>query len=177
MVAENRIMDEKESFTLGFYFRTLSGVLAEPRRFYSELHPGTGMFQPLMFLIVSSLLFTGGSLMGTGETLSIAGGILFVNAVGMVFIASAVGYMILVMMAGRRVSYERFFTVYALSAGVTLLASWVPFFLWITEPWKWWLIGTGMTRHLGLARKQALIVIGLSIGVMFLFFRSLLPLL
>jgi len=170
-------MDEKETFTLGFYFRTLSGVLAEPRRFFSELHPGAGMFQPLMFLIVSSLLFTGGSFMGTGETLSIAGGILFVNAVGMVFIASAFGYLILVMMAGRRVGYGRFFTVYALSAGVTLLASWIPFFLWITEPWKWWLIGTGMIHYLGLTRTRAWIVIGLSIAVMVLLFQSLLPLL
>lgn len=177
MVTENPAMSGDESFSPGFYFRTLSRMLEEPRRFFSELSPEIGVFRPLMFLTVSSVLFTSGSLLGTGDSVSAFEGILFANAVGMVFIASGIGYMILVMMVGRRTTYGRVFAIYAFSAGVTLLASWIPFFLWITEPWKWWLIGIGLTRNLGLSRKQALIVIGLSIGVLYLFFRSLLPLL
>lgn len=160
----------------GFYFRTLTRILGEPRRFFRELPPETGLLSPLMFLMASSVLSAGGAMAGTENQPLITGGILFANAVGMVFIASGIGYLVLIPVAGRRVPYSRFFAVYAFSAGVTLLASWLPFFICLTEPWKWWLIGAGMIHSLGLTRTQALIIIGISIGVMILFFRSLLPL-
>jgi hypothetical protein len=82
----------------------------------------------------------------------------------------------MVMTMGRTVTFARFLGVYALSSGVTLLASWVPFFALLTEPWKWWLIGTGMTRRFGLRWQQALLIISLSIGILLLFFGSLSPL-
>ena len=99
-----------------------------------------------------------------------------VNAIGMVLIAAALGYLVMALTIGKQVSFTRFFSVYAFSSGVTLLASWIPFFIWITEPWKWWLIGTGMVKGCGFSLSQALVIIGVSISVMFLLFWSVLPL-
>jgi len=161
-----------KSFNPGFYFKTLSAILGNPGRFFSELSCETGLWPYLMFLIVSGFIFVGSSLMNGADNIFFTGSILFVNAVGMVFITSGIGYMIMVMTIGKRSGYKRFFSIYAVSSGVTLLASWLPFFLVITEPWKWWLIGTGLTKSLGLKWSQALVIIGISIFIIILFFYS-----
>ena len=98
------------------------------------------------------------------------GGIFFINAVGMVLITASLGYMVMIMTLGKRATFIRFFSIYAFSSGVTLLASWLPFFLIITEPWKWWLIGIGMMKCWGFTRGQAIMVILLSLGILILFF-------
>jgi hypothetical protein len=77
---------------------------------------------------------------------------------------------------GRKVTFRRFFSVYAIASGVTLLASWIPLFIFITEPWKWLMIGIGLTQTVGLKWLHSVLVIVLSIGMMVLFFWSLLPL-
>ena len=64
----------------------------------------------------------------------VMGGVFFINAMGMTFIAASIGFMVMIAIMGRRVTFARFFSIYALSAGVTLLASWLPFFIWLTEP-------------------------------------------
>jgi len=96
--------------------------------------------------------------------------------VGMVLIASGLGYMVMVMFFGRSVTFNRFFSIYAFSSGITLLAAWIPLFIWIAEPWKWWLIGTGMARSCGFRSRQIIIIIGLSLGIMILLFQIALPL-
>jgi hypothetical protein len=105
----------------------------------------------------------------------VMGGVFFINAMGMTFIAASIGFMVMIAIMGRRVTFARFFSIYALSAGVTLLASWLPFFIWLTEPWKWWLIGTGMVKGFGFGRVQVLVIIGVSVGLMFFFFWWVLP--
>jgi hypothetical protein len=166
----------REQFTLGFYFQTLTKILGQPRRFFSELSPDTGLKKPLGFLFVSSLFFTGASLVTDMSPQPVMlGGILFINAMGMAFIAAGLGYMVMTMIMGQRVTFTRFFSIYALSSGVTLLASWVPFFFWITEPWKWWLIGTGMIKNCGFSLTQVAVIIGMSITTMVLFFWTVLP--
>lgn len=169
-------LSEEGKFTLRFYFRTLTRMLKEPGRFFGELPWGVGMKQSMGFLSVSSLFFAGASLVSnTPVNPLFMGGIFFINAMGMVFIAAGLGYMVINMTMRKRVTFGRFFTVYALSSGVTLLASWMPFFIWLTEPWKWWLIGTGMVKCCGFRPGHAVLVIGVSICIMFLFFWSLLP--
>jgi hypothetical protein len=165
-----------KQFTLAFYLQTLTKILGQPRRFFSELSPDTGLKQPLGFLIVSSLFFTGAGLVTDMPPQPvIIGSIFFINAMGMAFIAAGLGYMVMTMIMGRRVTFIRFFSIYALSSGVTLLASWVPLFFWITEPWKWWLIGTGMIKNCGFSLTQVVVIIGMSIATMVLFFWTVLP--
>jgi hypothetical protein len=169
-------MPKPPNFTLKYYFHALTKLLGEPRKFFSELPQDMGSRQPLGFLCISSLIFAGGSLMITQPSnRMVMGGIFFINAVGMAVIAAGVGYMVMTVVVGRKVTFGRFFGIYALASGVTLLASWIPFFMWLTEPWKWWLIGTGMVKNCGLKVPLVLVIIGVSVGVMFLFFCSLLP--
>ena len=163
-------------FSVVFYFQALAKVLGAPGTFFRELQD-TGFKQPLGFLVLSSGFFAGASLLTRQFARPLlTGGILFVNAIGMTVIAAGLGYMLMSMFFGRKATFSRLFAVYAFAAGVTLLASWIPLFIWLTEPWKWVLIGMGLTQTCGFQWTQAVVVIGVTIGVMVLFFRSLLPL-
>ena len=169
-------MARADGFFLGFYVHTLTTLLGQPRKFFSELPRDFGWQRPMAFLVVSGLFFAGACLVSTLPPHPVLYGTIFlVNAVGMAIISATIGYGIMVMFMGRRERFSRFFSVYALAAGVTLLAAWVPFFIWLTEPWKWWLIGTGMTRSFGFTWLQAMMIIGLSAIVITLFFWSVWP--
>jgi hypothetical protein len=164
----------RPAFSLRFYLATLGRLLTNPRAVLSELPPDDGWSRPLGLLTVSSILHAGASLIGQPVPHPVRLGLIyFANAVGMNLIAAAAGWLIITLMRGRKVAFQRVFTIYALAAGITLLASWIQSFVIITELWKWWLIGTGMTRGLGLPRSQALIVVGISIALIILFFWSL----
>ena len=168
---------DRGRFTAGSYFRILTRMLGEPRRFFSDWAQRSGPSGAWAFLGISGLVFTAGSLMTQPEgNLLLKGGILMANAFGMVLVAAGIGYGIVVLTMGKRTAFGPMAEIYALAAGVTLLASWLPFFVWLTEPWKWWLIGTGLVRGLGFGRRQALMVIGLSIGLIILGFWSVLGL-
>jgi len=167
---EQKKNSEKDSctakFSMGFYLRTVTRLLSEPKKFFGDCAGETTFNQSLCFLVVSSLFFTAASLMSNMYIRPfMMGAIFFVNAVGMAFIAAALGFVVMTMLMGRN----------AFASGITLLASWVPFLMYLTEPWKWWLIGTGMTRGCGFRLSQALVIIGVSMGVMFLLFWSVIP--
>lgn len=165
-------------FSASAYFHILTRMLSEPGRFFAEMPADQGLARPIGFLTVSAMAYSGARLMtGLHENALLMGGVFFVNAVGMTAIAAGLGYMIMVMAFGKRAAFRRVFGIYAFSAGTTLLTAWAPVFLIIAEPWKWLLIGAGMTRNVGLSKRGAFLIIGLSIAVMVLFFRSALPLL
>jgi hypothetical protein len=167
-------MTDGPGFSLGFYLGTLTRLLANPRAVFGALPPETGWSRPLGMLAVSSLLFAGASVIAQpGPQPVYLGLIYFANAAGMTLLAAGLGWLIITLLRGREVAFRRVFTIYALAAGITLLASWVPSLVLLTEAWKWWLIGTGMTRGLGLPRRQALMVVGISIALIILLFWSL----
>lgn len=166
---------ESKKFTFQFYIKTLTGVLASPRQFFGDLSEQVGYQRSIGFLLVSSLFFTGASLTHIQGQRFLMATILFVNAVAMPFVAAAVGFMIMSMTLRKRTGFERIFAVYAFSAGIALLVSWIPLFLWVSEPWKWLLTGIGLVKGCGLRWFQAVFVIGFSILVMILFFWSLGP--
>ena len=169
------IIANNDRFTFGFYFQALTGILGSPRQFFSELPENMGFGKPFGFLLISSLFFTGASLTCSNEKPVLIAGILLVNAVGMPLIAAGFGFMTMTLAVGRRVTFKGLFAVYAFATGVTLLASWIPLFVWLTEPWKWLLIATGMVKGCGLKWMQSFLIIGLSIVVLVLFFWSLGP--
>ncbi len=103
-------------------------------------------------------------------------GIHLFNAVGMTFIMAGLGYLVMGLSIGKKVPFARLFSIYALCSGVTLLVSWIPYFAVLTEPWKWYLIGTGLTKSCGLKLKEALLIIGMSLAIWILFYWSLMPL-
>ena len=166
-----------QRFSLGFYFRSLARVLGAPGAFFREWAEDIGFQKSMGFLAVSAAFFSAASLT-TREFASpgMVFGIFFINAVGMTVIAAGIGYLVMTMFWGRKVTFRRFFSVYAFASGVTLLASWIPLFVFITEPWKWLMIGMGLTNGCGLKLQQAILIIAASIAMIVLFFWSLLPL-
>ena len=174
-MAESIAMTGTERFTIKFYFQTLTRILGAPRQFFSELPDEWGFRKPFGFLLLSSLFFTGASLTCIHERPILMAGILLVNALAMPFITASISFLVMTMTMGKRVTFARLFAVYAFASGVTLLASWIPLFVWLTEPWKWLLIIFGMVKGCGLRWMQAILIIGLSIFILVLFFWSLTP--
>jgi len=164
------------NFFSRFYFHALGKILGDPRNFFSQLPADSEFIKSLGFLIVSSLFFTGASVVSRMPPNPLyLGGIFFINAVGMVLISALLGYLVMVMFWGRSVAFKRLFCIYAFASGMTLLAAWIPFFIWFTEPWKWWLIGTGLGRSCGFGGRQIIIIIALSVGILTLLFGIALP--
>jgi len=153
-------------------------LLLRPGTFFAAWGQGAGTIrQPAVFLIITAGLFALASLViipaaASMQSWGLLGAILFVNAIGMTGLAALIGYIVVTMLLGRPIPFSRLFGIYAFAAGITLLFSWVPAFLWLTEPWKWWLIYTGLTVAGALRRGQALLVVGLSVGMMLLLFWS-----
>jgi hypothetical protein len=168
---------QTDKFSMSFYIQTVFGILGRPRKFFSELSPAIGMRPSLVFLSVSALFFCIASLTNMRpNAFYIMGVIHLFNAVGMVFIMAGLGYLVMMLSIGRKVTFDSFFSVYALCSGVVLLVSWVPYAAILTEPWKWYLIGSGLTAYCGLRLRDAVFIIVLSLAVWILFYWSLMPL-
>ena len=170
-------IENGDRFNFGFYFQALTKTLSSPSRFFGELPDETGFRQPLGCLIISSLFFVGASLTTISENQILMGGILWVNAAAMPFVTAGITFMVMTMSMGKRVSFSKLFSVYAYATSVTLLASWIPLFVWLTEPWKWVLIGIGLVKGCGFRWIQAVLVVSVSIFIVMLFFWSLGPVL
>jgi len=167
-------MTEALPFTMAYYFRTLTRILAEPRRFFLELKETNGFRKPIAFLVVSSVIFTLASMIVATPSEPLKAIVIYlVNAMGMSFITMVLGYLTMVTIFGKRVSFSRLFTIYSLASGVTLLVSWVPYFIWFTEPWKWWIIGSGFVNACGFRWYQALVIIAVTLFIMISSFLAL----
>ena len=165
-------VNRMDKFSINFYVQAVFGIMGHPRKFFSELPKSIGMTHALGFLILSAVFSSTADQMHTNlQNFLVVGGIHLFNAVGMVFILAGLGYVVMTLSIGKKVGFVRLFGIYALCSGVTLLVSWVPYLALFTEPWKWYLIGTGMTRGCGLKLKKALLIIAISLGIWYLCFR------
>jgi hypothetical protein len=166
--------DRMDKFSINFYVQAVFGILGHPRKFFSELPQSNSMTQPLGFLVLSAVFFSTAAQMHTGlQNFFVVGGIYMLNAVGMVFILAGLAFAVMTVSIGKKVGFVRLFGIYALCSGVTLLVSWVPYLALLTEPWKWYLIGTGMTSGCGLKLKEALMIMAISLGIWYLFFQTI----
>jgi len=170
-------MAETASFTLIGYCDAISGLLREPRRFFRERFQRIGAREALGALLMSGLFC---SLAGVITRMSprpvVLGIIYLINAVGMAFIAAAIGFTVMVLITGRKTGFGRVFAIVALSSAVILLFSWVPHLIVVTEPWRWLLIGFGLRYACGLKIRQILAVVGATIALLIALFYSVLPL-
>ena len=168
---EVRRMDK---FSIHFYVQAVFGIIGHPRKFFSQLPQTSGMTQALGFLILSAVFFsTAGQLHTSLQNFLVVGGLYMFNAVGMVFILAGLSYVVMSLSIGKKVGFTRLFSIYALCSGVTLLVSWVPHLAIFTEPWKWYLIGVGMTKGCGFKLKEVLLIMAISLGIWYLFFRTI----
>ncbi|BBO80396.1 hypothetical protein [Desulfosarcina ovata] len=159
------------------YVRTLTALLTRPGTFFANGFAAISMGQATAILIVSGLFFAvSGTFMAPGTASVSMGVIWFVNAIGMVAIATAIGYVALATTAGRRYAFSRLWRIFSLSSGTVLLIAWVPSAFLLTEPWKWWLIGTGMVKGLGMSKLRAVITVLFTFGATVMLIYWLLPL-
>lgn len=157
-----------------FYSYSLIQLLIEPGLFFKELSGKTTLRRTLGFMVICCGFFAGASLL-TGaysKSVWIMAIIFFVNAAGMIIISSLLGFTAMALIFGKRSSFSIIFSLYAFSSGVTLFISWLPFFLWFSEPWKWWLVYTGFKNTCGFTWKQAVIILVVSMTVRFFLIYS-----
>ncbi|WDP88547.1 MAG: hypothetical protein HUN04_01835 [Desulfobacter sp.] len=155
----------RSATALKFYGHSLIQLLIEPALFFSALPLEHTTGRALGFTALGAGFYAGaGLLTGPGpHSAALMALIYFLNAAGMVVIGSVLGWCAMVMMFGRKQCFSLVFGLYAYASGVTLLISWLPFMLWFTEPWKYWLVYTGFKHGCNLTGKQALAVLALSL--------------
>jgi len=159
-----------------FYFDTLTALMTRPSRFFAATFQQVTTVQSLIVLMVSSIFFTvAGSLLTPSRASLTAGVILFVNAVGMAILGSTACYLAIVTTAPRRYAFGQLVSIFSLSSGTVLLIAWVPSAFFITEPWKWWLIATGMVNGLGMSKTRTAITLLIAFAAMVLLVYALLP--
>lgn len=172
------LVSRAETGTRRRYLPALTTLLCRPKSFFQAGRLAAEQPQAVRFIGLSTVFSAMATALGTGTANALPVAVIYmINALGMTVIAATLGHMVMVMAAGRRVAFGRFFSVYAFAAGTTLIFSWVPFAFWFTEPWKWWLIWTGLVHGLELPRRLTLAIITMTVCILTLFFQSLLPLL
>ena len=164
-------------FGWGSYLGVLSKIMKDPRVFFSENASETSWIRPATVLLMSSTFFAlASAVMGMPDSTWLMALILFVNAVGMVFITSGLGYMVSILSRKSVMSYQKIFGIYAYASGAILVIAWMPFMLWISEIWRWWLIGVGLVNGGGLNKRDSFFIISLSLLMLITFFWTLFPL-
>jgi hypothetical protein len=161
----------KNEFQFGRYFQQISRVLMHPREFFMGIGEEEPWSKPVWTLMVSGGIFSVASVISAMPSNPIfMGMVLWFNAAGMVLIASGLGYG-LVKILKIDVSFLKVFGVYAYASSAVLVLAWMPFMLWITEIWRWWLIGCGLTTGCGIPVKKAVVIIVLSVILLALVFH------
>lgn len=154
--------------TVKFYSHALIQLLIEPGAFFRMLPETISAVRVWGFLAFGTCFFALASLL-TGVTFPASPAVMALafagNALGMVGIGAVIGYAAMVMMVGRKGAFFLVFGIYVFASGITWLISWLPFMLWFTEPWRWWLVMKGFSLSCGLAGRQAIAVVLVSVAV------------
>jgi hypothetical protein len=159
------------TFTPRYYASAMTRLWSRPRGFFSTQPIDLALKRPLMTLLASSVFYAlaCGISQRPADPLKWCG-VMFINAFGMTVITAAAGFVVMRITGAKRLPFAAFFSVYALSNSAALLMAWIPFAVWVAELYKWWLIGTGLTRSLGVSKWKTVLIIGASItGVVVMF--------
>jgi hypothetical protein len=166
--------------TLSFatHGRTILQLLTAPGTFFENRRDRLVSPASLVFLVISTLLFTVASLVFQQSPKPlVTSAILIGNALGMVLILSFISYMVMILSMGQKASYRQVLSVFAYASGTSFMIAWIPHMLIVSEPWRWYLIGIGLTRGCGLKWMGSIWIMICSITITTIFFRSILPLL
>lgn len=148
-----------------FYGYAVIQLLIEPRLFFTELSRQATWMKSLGFCIICSIFYVAAGLLAGSYPNPVAmGGIFLLNSMGIMLISAGLSYLVMVKTLGRICAFEMILSVHSFSTGVLLLASWMPFFLWFTEPWKWWLVYTGYKNTCGFQTKPAFLILLATMG-------------
>lgn len=167
----------QEGFSATFYLQTVRAMLLAPGEFYGSLPDIPGFKRPFAFLVVSGLLHVALGLSFLFIPSLLMASIVLLNALAMPVITALLGHGLIVLLFRRKAAASKVFSLYAYAAGTTHLIAWIPLAVWISEPWKWILIGIGLMRAFGLRRLHAVLLVVLSIVMLIILFSILSPLL
>ena len=150
-----------------FYAYAIVQLLIEPGQFFKELPEKTTVKITLGFMVLSSAFYAMASLLtgAYGQPAWIMSMVFFMNALGMVLISAIIGYVTMMMLAGKKEPFSGVLSIYAFSSGITLFLSWLPFMLWFIEPWRWWLLYTGFKNCSDVTGKKAFWIVCISLLV------------
>lgn len=159
------------------YAMTLTRILGEPRRFFRDDWQGGDLMGSIGFLLVCCIFNAGAGLTRTFPPQpAVTMAILFLNALGMACLTAVIAFTVSTLFFGRRAAFRQIAGITSLCFGVTLLASWIPFFIWMTEPWKWWLIAVGLVHGCRFKWWQAIVICGVTLLILIAFFSGFIPL-
>ncbi len=162
-------------WSLREYFGALAAMVKRPSGFFGNIPKNPGYRRSIAFLILSSIFFAvAGLVANRSQQLGITL-VLWVNAVGMPAISAVLCFMALTMIKRKRQPFALVFAVFAYASGTTMLASWIPGILFATEFWKWYLVGLGLVKVFELKWTGALLIVGITLASLFLFFYSVFP--
>lgn len=164
----------RKTFNVIYVGKCAIGLLVNPGRFFEEKGDKAHWTLAFGFIMISALISSGATLLlARPSSPWLTGSILIINAVGMIGISAGFAYLAIWLIRGKPIRFEKVFGIYAFATSMPLLLSWIPGAFWITEIWKWWLVGIGLVRSIRFRGSQAAVVIGSSIGLTILFFWSL----
>ena len=153
--------------------KSSGALLTAPGRFFSHEDKSAHWLHALLLLTLSSLLASGASqLFKPPEASWLNAGLFVFNAIGIVVISTLFGFLILRIIPAVSMSFGRVFSIYAFAGSLPILISWIPGAILLTEAWKWWLIGIGLTRGGLLWWQVAAVIVG-SFALTMLFLSSL----
>lgn len=152
---------------LKFYNQGVIRLLIEPGLFFADLPGVHTLGRALGFTALCAGFYAGaGLLTGPGpQSAAVMALIYFINAAGMVLISAVTGFCTMVMICGKKQEFSLVFGLYAYASGITMLISWLPFMLWFTESWKYWLVYTGFRQSCGLSKARAITLLLISVPV------------
>ena len=169
-----------KAFTLKLYMTTLKSLLKEPGFFFKTYENNSNPTNPIYFLTASCIISTLIFLYSTSfSSPLVSGALYFINAFGMTFTASIITTLILSIALKRIIKFQKCFSIFAFSTGITIIGAGIPFLLWFAETWKWGLVATGIKNSFRLSNLSVFLVLITSIVSIyftfyFLFFCSVL---
>lgn len=171
-------MEALEKYVFRYYYQSLVRLIFSPQTFFSKYFDDSSLANSIHFLLHSCVVFVmARMLIQRPENILFFMAAIFVNSVGMVFLFSSTGYLLMGVMDRKQFSFSHFFSIYAYASGTILFFAWIPSSLLPTEIWRWWLIGTGLVCGLGLKWFQVLLIIGCSVLIAIILVQYLFPLL
>ena len=165
-------MQNKSGF-FHYLFSAQLKLLRSPDSAFEELLEKPDMIRIGALFVMSTIIYCCASLIvnSIGQPVNQVA-VLAVNTMGMVLVEIVLGYIFVAILTGTFISLKTLSVIYAVSWSAMLLIAWIPFTLWITEPWKWVLIGIGLRKQYKLKGRMAVfIVLGSIVTIVFIFKR------
>lgn len=154
----------------------MAALVVRPGLFFSRYFVRITTRRATLTLVAAGFFFAvAGSSIAPGGASLRRMSILFINGLGMAAIGAGISFLMATLFGICRYPFYRLWNLFALCSGAVMLLAWIPGAFMFTEPWKWWLIATGMVRGLGMKRFDAAITILFTFVALVMLVYAVLP--